>query len=201
MKGVLTGRVLAAAFAAAREHGICCVVAPKDSNPEKYYGASVLMPNARELGQLVGTRVDGDGWLNDSARRSIEKLGLEALLVTRGSEGMSLFENIGSSLRRVDIPTMARSVYDVTGAGDTAIAAFAAALASGSNRESAAHLANLAAGIKVGKRGTAAVTAREIQEQIEGMHSPAINETHPMEDPFRSWTNLLDQRRKVGKAV
>lgn len=166
MKGVLTKRVLDAVFSAARERGIPSIVAPKDSNPQKYYSAGVLMPNVRELAQLVGTRVDGDVWLNDSARRTLEMLGLEALLVTRGSEGKSLFENIGSSLRRVDIPTTARSVYDVTGAGDTAIAAFAAALASGSDRESAAHLANLAAGIKVGKRGTACVSSMELMECV-----------------------------------
>jgi D-beta-D-heptose 7-phosphate kinase/D-beta-D-heptose 1-phosphate adenosyltransferase len=166
MKGVLTERVLGVAFGAARERGIPCIVAPKDSNAQKYCGASILMPNSRELMQLVGAGVDGDGWLNDSARRLIERLNLEALLVTRGSEGMSLFENVEGGLRRVDIPTTARSVYDVTGAGDTAIATFAAALASGSDRESAAHLANLAAGIKVGKRGTACVSSKELIEGI-----------------------------------
>jgi len=166
IKGVLTEPVLGAAFSVARGGGIPSIVAPKDSNPHKYRGASILMPNSRELAQLVGARVDGNDWLNDSARRSIEELGLGALLVTRGSEGMSLFENVEGNVRRVDIPTKARSVYDVTGAGDTAIAAFAAALASGSDRESAAHLANFAAGIKVGKRGTAGVTSTELKEYI-----------------------------------
>ena len=73
---------------------------------------------------------------------------------------------MGSDVRSVDIPTMARSVYDVTGAGDTATAAFAAAVASGSDRETAARLANLAASIKVGKRGTACVSAKELIECI-----------------------------------
>lgn len=166
LKGVLTERVFGAVFAAARKHGIRSIVAPKDSNAQKYSGANILIPNSRELAQLVGTRVDGDTWLNDSAKRLIEMLDLEALLVTRGSEGMSLFENSASGFRRVDIPTTARSVYDVTGAGDTAIAAFAGALASGSDRESAAHLANLAAGIKVGKRGTACVSSTELIEYL-----------------------------------
>jgi D-beta-D-heptose 7-phosphate kinase/D-beta-D-heptose 1-phosphate adenosyltransferase len=141
----------------------------------------MLMPNARELAQLAGKRVDGDGWLNDSARQVMESLGLEALLVTRGSEGMSLFEAAGSGMRRVDIATMARSVYDVTGAGDTAIAAFAGAIASGADRESAAHLANLAAGIKVGKRGTAAVTMEELQKQVqeEGLQLPVGHNEQP----------------------
>ena len=166
MKGVLTERVLHETFAHARRHGIPSIVAPKDSNPQKYRGASILVPNARELGQLVGRRPQGDGWMNDSALCSIESMGLEALLVTRGGEGMSLFEKTKTGLRRMDIPTMARSVYDVTGAGDTVIATFAAALAAGSDRNCAAHLANLAAGIKVGKRGTACVSSAELQQCI-----------------------------------
>ncbi len=165
-KGVLTDRVLTAVFAAASECGIASIVAPKDSDPHKYRGASILVPNSRELAQLVGTPVDGEKWLNDSGQQLIQRLALEALLVTRGSEGMSLFENVKTGLRRVDIPTIARSVYDVTGAGDTAVAAFAAALASGMDREAAAHLANFAAGIKVAKRGTACVTALELAECI-----------------------------------
>jgi D-beta-D-heptose 7-phosphate kinase/D-beta-D-heptose 1-phosphate adenosyltransferase len=97
----------------------------------------------------------------------IENLSLEGLLVTRGSEGMSLFERSEANLRRVDIPTTARSVYDVTGAGDTAIAAFAAAVASGSDLETAARLANVTAGIKVGKRGTASVSVEEIRMSLK----------------------------------
>jgi D-beta-D-heptose 7-phosphate kinase/D-beta-D-heptose 1-phosphate adenosyltransferase len=166
MKGALTRRVLSAAFAAARELGIPSIVGPKDPNSQKYHGANVLMPNSRELAQLVGTPMDGDVWLSDSARSLMEKLSLAALVVTRGREGMSFFENTQSGPRRVDIPTMARSVYDVTGAGDTAIATFAAAIASQSDCEIAARLANLAAGLKVGKRGSAAVSSKELEEYI-----------------------------------
>jgi D-beta-D-heptose 7-phosphate kinase / D-beta-D-heptose 1-phosphate adenosyltransferase len=166
MKGVLTERVLGEVFRAARKHGICSIVGPKDSNSQKYHGATILMPNSRELSQLVGTPMDGSVWLANSAQVLTEKLDLEALVVTRGSEGMSLFEATKNGLRRLDIPTMARSVYDVTGAGDTAIATFAAAIAAGSDRGCAARLANLAAGVKVGKRGTAAVTVEEIRNHL-----------------------------------
>ena len=164
MKGVLTGRVLNAIFVAAHKLGISSIVGPKDSSSQKYRGANILMPNSQELAQLVGKPVDGDVWLWDSAGRLVNELSLEALIVTRGRDGMSLFENVRSGLRRVDVPTMARSVYDVTGAGDTAIATFAAAVASRSDRETAARLANLAAGIKVGKRGSACVTFEELKE-------------------------------------
>lgn len=162
-KGLLTSRVLRAVFECAREQHVPAIVAPKDSNPQKYRGASILMPNVRELAQLVGTRVDGNDWLTDSARRLVESLDLDALVVTRGREGMSLFEPAKAGLKRLDIPTVARNVYDVTGAGDTAIAAFAAAVALGAERGTAAQLANLAAGVVVGKRGTATVTVEEIR--------------------------------------
>lgn len=165
-KGLLTPRILQAAFAAARREQIPSIVAPKDSNVEKYRGASVLMPNVRELAQLVGTRADGNEWLSDSARRLFHTLQLEALVVTRGGDGMTLFQPGKGALRRLDVPTVARSVYDVTGAGDTAISAFALAIASGADYESAVHLANLSAGVVVGKRGTASVTVEEIRAQL-----------------------------------
>jgi len=186
MKGVLTRRVLDTVFAAARERGIPSIVAPKDSNPQKYFGATVLMPNALELAQLVGTPVDGNCWLNDSARQVIDNLALQALIVTRGGEGMSLFEKEENGLRRMDIPTTARSVYDVTGAGDTAIAAFAAAVASGSSLETAVRLANLAAGIKVGKRGTACVSSVELTDCAraeQAGHSKLWNEASLSSEP------------------
>jgi D-beta-D-heptose 7-phosphate kinase/D-beta-D-heptose 1-phosphate adenosyltransferase len=171
LKGVLSEKVLTAVFEVARVRGIRTIVAPKDSNPEKYRGANILMPNSTELRQMTSQRANQDPnqetWLNDSARSLVEVLSLQALLVTRGSEGMSLFERSTSGLRRVDIPTMARSVYDVTGAGDTAIAAFSAAVASGADLGSAAQLANLSAGIKVGKRGTACVDLEEIRASLK----------------------------------
>jgi rfaE bifunctional protein kinase chain/domain len=176
LKGVLSEKVLAAVFQVARSRGIRSIVAPKDSNAEKYRGANILMPNSTELRQMTLQRANQDPnqemWLDASARSLVEVLSLQALLVTRGSEGMSLFENSPSGLRRVDIPTMARSVYDVTGAGDTAIAAFSAAVASGADLGSAAQLANLSAGIKVGKRGTACVDLEEIRASLKEVRAP-----------------------------
>jgi len=167
LKGVLTARVLQAAFETGRDRKVPVIVAPKDPEPRKYEGANILMPNLRELSRLVGTPMDGDAWLVGSAEGLTKRLGLEALLVTRGSEGMTLFEAEESTLRRVDIPTVARKIYDVTGAGDTALAAFAAGIAAGAPREDAARLANISAGVVVGKRGTAIVTADEILEYLE----------------------------------
>ncbi|HEV2386591.1 MAG TPA: D-glycero-beta-D-manno-heptose-7-phosphate kinase [Candidatus Acidoferrales bacterium] len=165
-KGLLTPPVLAAVFRAARRQKLPCIVGPKNSQVQKYRGASVLMPNLRELAQLAGKRGQGDAWMGEAARRLIEKLGLDALVVTRGGEGMRLFEPGKGGLRQVEIPTVARSVYDVTGAGDTAIAAFSLAVAAGAGWEAAAQLANLAAGVVVGKRGTESVTPPEMQAQL-----------------------------------
>lgn len=199
LKGVLTERILKLIFAAARERGIPCVVAPKDSNPEKYRGATVLLPNANELAQLTGAIADGQDWLNDSASRLLQKLDLQALVVTRGGEGMSLFERRQGTPSRVDIRTTARSVYDVTGAGDTAIAVFGACLAAGSDFESAVGLANLAAGIKVGKRGTACVSAKElagaITEAFPDHLRPAVDLRLPVVD---SPEDLPEQPARIG---
>jgi rfaE bifunctional protein kinase chain/domain len=167
LKGVLTSRVLKAVFEMGRERRTQVIVAPKDRDARKYDGASVMMPNLRELSRLTGTPMDGDRWLTDSALHLTNSLGLEALLVTRGSGGMTLFEAMDGGLRRVDIPTVARNVYDVTGAGDTALAAFAAGIAAGAEREAAAQLANRAAGVVVGKHGTASVTKEEILKHLE----------------------------------
>jgi D-beta-D-heptose 7-phosphate kinase/D-beta-D-heptose 1-phosphate adenosyltransferase len=178
MKGTLTRRVLNTSFAWARKLGIPSIVGPKDSNSQKYHGAAILMPNAKELAQLTSSVPDGNVWLNDSAQALIGGLELEALVVTRGSEGMSLFENMEGVLHRVDVPTTARSVYDVTGAGDTAIATFAAAIAARCDRGTAVGLANLCAGIKVGKRGTACVSLEELERSIaegSGSSRPAIS--------------------------
>jgi rfaE bifunctional protein kinase chain/domain len=175
LKGVLTARVLKAAFDAGREQKVPVIVAPKDKEPQKYAGANILMPNLRELSRLVGTPMDGDAWLVASAEYVTRRLGLHSLLVTRGSGGMTLFEEEETRLRRVDIPTVARKIYDVTGAGDTALATFAAGIAAGARREAAAYLANISAGLVVGKRGTAIVTKDEILEYIE---------QHPSRDQY-----------------
>jgi D-beta-D-heptose 7-phosphate kinase / D-beta-D-heptose 1-phosphate adenosyltransferase len=166
LKGVLTEGVLQETFRLAKRRNLQVTVAPKDSNRNKYRGAGVLVPNAVELARLAGEAIDERGWLSRAAARLFNEIAIQALLVTRGREGMSLFERPDGDVHQVDIPTTARSVYDVTGAGDTAVSVFALAVAAGADRETAARLANVAAGIVVGKRGTASVTVQEIQERL-----------------------------------
>lgn len=167
-KGVLTSRVLREISAMARQQGIAQITAPKDTSPEKYAGATVLMPNLREFAVLAGERMGADIslWFDRAAARLLDEYGFEALLVTRGRDGMVLFEQTAGGTIREDIASVTQSVYDVTGAGDTALGVFGLCQAAGAPRGLAAQLANLAAGIVVGKRGTACVTVDEILERI-----------------------------------
>ena len=133
------------------------LVDPKGDDYSRYKGASIITPNRAELREVVGTWSDNA----DMAKRAEDlrkKLGLEALLVTRGDEGMTLFR----AGRKVHIDTEAREVFDVTGAGDTVIAALAVMLAAGANLEAAVKMANRAAGIVVAKLGTAVATYEEL---------------------------------------
>jgi D-beta-D-heptose 7-phosphate kinase/D-beta-D-heptose 1-phosphate adenosyltransferase len=166
LKGVLTSRVLSAVFQSGREMDTTTVVAPKDSDPNKYCHANVLVPNARELAQLTQADATNPYWLSRAAEKLIRGIEINSLLVTRGSEGMSLFESEGNFIRRLDIPTVARSVFDVTGAGDTVISVFTLAIASGAKNEDAARLANIAAGIVVGQRGTICLTPEDLLQRV-----------------------------------
>ena len=133
------------------------LVDPKGDDYSRYAGASVITPNRAELREVVGTWQD-EADLSRRAETLRRKLGLEALLVTRGDEGMTLFR----PGRKVHINTEAREVFDVTGAGDTVIATLAVMLAAGANVEAAVKAANRAAGIVVGKLGTAVATYEEL---------------------------------------
>jgi D-beta-D-heptose 7-phosphate kinase/D-beta-D-heptose 1-phosphate adenosyltransferase len=171
LKGVLTERLLQETFRLAKRYNLGVTVGPKDPNRNKYRGARILVPNSIELARLAGAAMDESGWLSRAAAKLLHEIEIQALLVTRGREGMTLFELMNGEVHQVDIPTMARSVYDVTGAGDTAVSVFTLAMAAGAGRETAALLANMAAGIVVGKRGTASITVEEIQQRA------AVHET------------------------
>jgi rfaE bifunctional protein kinase chain/domain len=170
LKGVLTRRVLQEVAQLGRRFQVPVITAPKDAEPDKYARASVLLPNFREFGRLVHHRKNGNGngWIDPAALSLIEQYEFDALLVTRGKEGMTLFERVSGELSREDIPAVSQAVFDVTGAGDTSIAVFALCLAAGATRSQAAQLANVAAGIVVGKRSTACVSVTELLERVTG---------------------------------
>jgi rfaE bifunctional protein kinase chain/domain len=142
------------------------------SPPALYRGAFVLTPNTKEAEALAGHRIVDEASLLAAGRRILADTRARHVVITRGKDGMAIFS---AGVREVTlIPTYAREVYDVSGAGDTVISVLTLALAAGAGIEEAAILGNLAAGVEVGKRGTATVTAEEIRmamglfEAIEG---------------------------------
>ena len=161
-KGVLTGELCERVIAAARAAGLPVLVDPKGSDFSRYRGASLITPNRAELALAAG--VDGDDLdrLLEAGRGMRAGLGLEHLLLTLGELGVALVDADG--VQR--IPAVAREVFDVSGAGDTVIATVAAGRAAGLDPVDAAHLANLAAGVVVGKVGTAAIGAGELAAAI-----------------------------------
>jgi D-beta-D-heptose 7-phosphate kinase/D-beta-D-heptose 1-phosphate adenosyltransferase len=145
-----------------RTRGIPWIVDPKPSQMGLYQGATAMTPNTKELSELSGMAARGDAELTAAGQKLVDALGLQGLLVTRSEKGMAVFAP--DLLHRAPwlIPTEAREVFDVSGAGDTVIAVFSAALSTGSDWRSAAMLANAAAGIVVGKVGTATATPAEV---------------------------------------
>jgi rfaE bifunctional protein kinase chain/domain len=142
---------------AARALGKAVLVDPKGDDYRRYAGATVITPNRAEMEQVVG-RWSSEEDLQKRAQQLRRKLRLDALLVTRSEEGMSLFDAEGS----LHVPTQAREVFDVTGAGDTVIATLATMLACGLSLREAVPIANRAAGIVVGRFGTASVRYDEL---------------------------------------
>jgi len=155
-KGALAD--IATMISVCREAGVPVLVDPKGDDFEKYRGASVITPNQSEFESVVG-HCDSDEELVSRARKLLDDLSIDAVLVTRSEKGMLLLE---ADMEPVFLSTQAREVYDVTGAGDTVIAALAGAVASGQDLPSAAALANIAAGLVVRKIGVATVTPGEI---------------------------------------
>jgi D-beta-D-heptose 7-phosphate kinase/D-beta-D-heptose 1-phosphate adenosyltransferase len=158
-KGVLSSSILDNAIAAARRAGKPIVTDPKSKSFGKYRGASVLTPNRHELQVACGFECTSDEDVVRGARRVLTEQICDTIVVTRGKDGMSIVQSNG----QVDhLRTTAREVFDVSGAGDTVVATIAAALAAGAGIADACRLANVAAGIVVGKHGTAVATAEEM---------------------------------------
>ncbi len=139
------------------------VVDPKPRQPARFQGATLVTPNHHEAELMSGITITDEASLSQAAHRLQEMLLCEAVLITRGEAGMTLFER---DLPAYTIPTVAKEVYDVTGAGDTVIATLALGLGVGLSSAEAATLANFAAGIVVGKIGTATATTAQLLEAI-----------------------------------
>ncbi len=158
-KGVLAAPVTAELIRRAKAKGKKIVVDPKGSDYTIYAGATIVTPNRKELFEATTMPVDSDEAVVAAARMLIDTCGLEAVLVTRSQDGMTLVTVDGQVHH---LPAEAREVFDVSGAGDTVVATLAAAIASGASLLEGALLANVAAGIVVGKVGTAVAYAEEV---------------------------------------
>jgi D-beta-D-heptose 7-phosphate kinase/D-beta-D-heptose 1-phosphate adenosyltransferase len=156
-KGTLTDAVIARSMAAARRRGVPIVVDPKFRNFFGYQGATVFKPNRRELEQALGALLDLAH--PDTLPAVLARLGVDNMLLTLGAEGMVL---VSKDRALTQIPTLAREVYDVSGAGDTVTAWVGTALAAGASVPEAAQVAAVAAGIEVGKAGVATVSPQEV---------------------------------------
>ncbi len=162
-KGVLGDQLVTQAIAAARQAGKPIVTDPKSRDFARYRGSSIITPNRSEFAAASGVHSRDAGVIATGARALIQAAGIEAILVTRGEDGMSLIAGDGDAL---DLATEAREVFDVSGAGDTVVAMLAVARAAGADWAEAARLANTAAGIAVAKAGTAVVYPTELSRQL-----------------------------------
>src|SRR5262245_1448503 len=164
-KGTLIPQVIERGLGIAKRRGVPVVVDPKFKNFFAYRGATIFKPNRRELEQAMGAALDLAH--PDALPEALHKLAVDNLLLTLGAEGMMLITRDGEVVR---IPTMAREVYDVSGAGDTVTAWVGTALAAGATVAEAAHVANFAAGIEVGKAGVATVSPAEVLSMHEAYY-------------------------------
>jgi D-glycero-beta-D-manno-heptose-7-phosphate kinase len=168
-KGVATQKICQTVIAAASERGVPIVIDPKGTDYKKYAGATIITPNLNEARTLAGTydarfhARDDSGILIEDIAETIMRRSSASLLITRGSEGMSLFER---GVVPVTIRARARQVYDVTGAGDTVAATLALGLAAGLSLEIACRLGNLAAGIVVGELGASTISRETLESAI-----------------------------------
>jgi len=164
-KGVVTAPLLQGVRRIFAGSGVIICVDPKKNDFSLYRDFHIVTPNHHEAARAVGFEIQDRSSLIRAGRELMKKYGFPALLITRGEQGMSLFEKDGT-IRHTEFPAEAREVFDVTGAGDTAIGVLSLALASGATFREAAFMANRAAGIAVGKVGTATVTRKELKRTL-----------------------------------
>lgn len=167
-KGVVTAEIVQQIVALAIQAGKIVAVDPKTNHFSRYNGVSVITPNHYEAGASLQMTIDNHDSLLFAGDQLLKKLESELVLITRGEEGMSLFERQSRVVTHV--PAVAQEVYDVSGAGDTVIAALTLSLAAGAEPVDATLLANAAAGVVVGKVGIATVNPEELHEALSIMN-------------------------------
>lgn len=167
-KGVLVPALVRRVIDIARAHRVPVIVDPKTPHVAQYAGAAVLTPNAAEAAMMTGIECVDDHSAGAATKALHERAGVDAIVLTRGAQGMTIFDPGGPANVPIHIRAHAVEVFDVSGAGDTVVAALALAVASGASVETAARIGNAAAGIAVGKQGTAVVHGRELSAVLGG---------------------------------
>ncbi len=166
-KGLLTSTLLRIIIDEARHQKIPIFVDPKGKDYTRYNGATIITPNRHEAAKAVDLEPDGQSIVEQAGAILLSRFAVDAVLITQGEEGMTLFSRDIEPLR---LPALARQVYDVTGAGDTVIATLSLALSAGTDLPTAATLANLAAGLAVEQVGTTAVSLASLRQALDGRY-------------------------------
>ncbi len=178
MKGVLTVNLCQRLIALSKENSVPVFIDIKDKNVEKYKGATLLKPNRKELSDVTGLPVSNKDEILVACKALANRTQCKYVLATLGSKGMGLYSNTDDSI--VFIKNDAREVFDVSGAGDTVLSYLVSTYISGNTMLESAKIANIAAGIKVGKVGTATVSLKEVESKEIGKNGKAADESSKM---------------------
>ncbi len=178
-KGVITSDVIKYIVSLALKKNIPVIVDPKEYNFEFYKNVTSITPNQFEAGNAANIKITDGRTLEIAGRKILKMLNSESVLITLGGNGMCLFQKKSSP---VHIPTVVREVFDVTGAGDTVVAVFTLAVASGYGLLDAARISNFAAGLVVGKIGVATTTVDEIEKSITRVGNLLSEEKNSLKD-------------------
>ena len=205
-KGLLTAEVTPMVIDLCRSMEKPVIVDPKGDNYAKYAGATLVKPNLKEFTEVAGrgkhkpTDADFTAWLAEGARELLEQHKLDNLLVTLGEHGMALISAEAPDHVQT-IPTQAKEVFDVSGAGDTSLATLGAALGAQAPIREAMVLANLASGIVVGKLGTATASAKELQEALSAPSLPTPHNPQRKIITLEQAADIVPQLKKEGKVI
>jgi D-beta-D-heptose 7-phosphate kinase/D-beta-D-heptose 1-phosphate adenosyltransferase len=193
-KGMIDRTMIKKLVQIAKKHNKTTIADPKGLDFTRYAGVNLLTPNKKEATLASGREISDDRSLAEAGQILLDKAGCEKLLITCGKDGMVLFEKDKKPFK---MGTKAREVYDVSGAGDTVIAVLGLGIASGHSFKQAVSLANTAAGIVVGKVGTAAVTSKELLEAI----NRTVADPVPKHKNLKELSELCRKLQKDGKRI
>lgn len=197
-KGVLTDTVVSEVIGIANSVGVPIVVDPKSVKLARYAGASVVTPNVKEASSATGIEIQGDTDAEQAGVKIIAEAEIGAVLITRSEHGMTLMMQEGNV---VHVPASGREVYDVVGAGDTVVATLALCLGAGMSMEASARIANSAAGVVVGKHGTATLTRSELLDELSRLSRVGVPSSKTKIMPASSIVHLREQWGKDGLSV